>query len=146
MSEYDFVDGFIERKQGGTFEGRLTVEGIDLSPIEGKYFKVDGKTCLWVKRKKILEYSDTTQTYTSRERKPAFESYLTKTVDNSTIAYKGEFMFMRIRFSVVGIWDIVLGKDRSRLNLFVERMPKSQQNIINGINERRKYNEVGRKN
>jgi hypothetical protein len=54
------------------------------------------------------------------------------------VAYKGEFAFMRFRFSITGVWDKVLGKDKQRLNLFVERLPLPEQTIINSINEAKK--------
>ena len=59
---------------------------------------------------------------------------------DGVIEYKGEFMFMRFRFSIVGVWDKILGRDtnRQRLNLFVERLPMSEQTLLNSINERKR--------
>jgi hypothetical protein len=45
---------------------------------------------------------------------------------------------LRFRYSIVGVWDNILGKDKQRLNLFVERLPMSQQTIVNRINERKR--------
>lgn len=136
---YDTINGYIERKASGQIEGNLRIEGIDLSPICAQYFKESQDTYLWIKRKPILEYCDKKQSYEKRERKPLWEAYLKKSVDDNSIAYKGTFAFMHFKFSIVGIWDSVLGLDsKQRLNLFVERLPNSQQTIINGINERKR--------
>ena len=136
---YGYINGSIERRNGGRYEGTIKIQGIDLSPIEATFFKDDnGEQYLWLKRTPIMQYDFDTQTYTSRKRKPVFEAYLKKQLDDKSIAYKGEFMFMRWKFSIMGIWDGILGKDNQRLNLFVERLPMSQQTILNDINERRK--------
>lgn len=134
--ENGYMNGFLERKPGGRYEGKLSVEGIDLSPIEGIYFQEDGKQYLWIKRKKLIEYDYKNQTYEKRQREPRWETYLEKQVKNDAVAYKGIFVLFHFKYSIVGIWDIVLGKDKQRLNLFVERLPMNQQTIINGINER----------
>lgn len=132
-------DGYIERKSEGRFEGVLKVDGVELSPIEGQYFKKDGDIWLWLKRKPVLEYCEDTQAYDKREREPAWECYMQKQVEGQTVAFKGEFMFMRLRYYISGVWDSVLGMDsRQRLNIFVERMPRNRQTIINGINERKR--------
>lgn len=137
--DYSYVNGHLERKAGGKYEGKILVEGIDLSPIVGVYFKKDGQNYLWLKRKKVLDYDMNTLTYVERERKPQWEAYLKKQVNGDVVAYKGEFIFMRFRFSIIGVWDKILGLDKQqRLNLFVERLPMSQQTIINGINERKR--------
>lgn len=139
MDDYSYINGQIERRQGGRYEGSVRIEGIDLSPIEATFFKDDrGDSYLWLKRKPIMTYNFESQTYTTRQRKPSFEAYLKKQMDGSVIAYKGEFVFMRFRFSIIGIWDAVLGKGNQRLNLFVERLPLSEQTILNGINERKR--------
>ena len=129
-----FTTGDLERKVGGKYEGRIAIEGVELSPIEGVYFKEGGKSYLWLKRKAILEYNYETQEYKPRKREPAWEAYLLKKPDG-TISYRGEFAFFRFRFSIVGIWDKI-SKDKNRLNLFVERLPLSEQTIITNINER----------
>jgi hypothetical protein len=45
---------------------------------------------------------------------------------------------MRFKYSITGVWDKILGNDKQRLNLFVERLPLTQQTIINSINESKK--------
>lgn len=135
----DYINGYIQRTQGGLYLGKMSIEGISLGNIEAVYFQKDGENYLWLKRKKILEYNEKTQTYNEREAQPRWEAYLKKQTDGSTVAYKGKFNFMRFRFSIVGIWDRVLGTDKQhRLNLYVERLPVLQQTIINGINERKR--------
>ena len=140
MNEYSYVNGYVERKSGGSYEGVLRFEGgIDLSPIQAVYFKKDGSDYLWLKRKPLLEYDEKTETYRRREREPRWECYLKKQMDGNTVIYKGEFTFMRFKFYIDGVWDGVLGLDeKQRLNLYVERMPMSMQTIINGINERKR--------
>jgi hypothetical protein len=140
----DFVNGYIERKQNGLYEGKLSIEGILLPSISAVYFEDDGENYLWIKRKKILEYDFESQTYKEREARPQFEAYLKKQVSDGAIAYKGEFVFMRFKFSITGVWDKILGMDKKRLNLFVERLPMSKQTIINSINESRRKNDRGR--
>lgn len=134
-----YINGYIERKAGGEYLGEVKIEGIDLSPIIAQYFKQDGENYLWIRRKPLLEYDADTQKYTKREREPQFEAYLKKQLEDKTFAYVGEFIFMRFRFKVVGIWDTILGLDKKRLNLFIDRLPMSEQTIINGINERKKH-------
>lgn len=140
MIEYfdDYINGYLERKQGGRFEGKITIEGINLSPIVGQYFKKDGKTYLWLKRKRLLEYDSQTQAYKERERVPQWEAYLVKQIDEDTTTFKGSFVFLRFRFEIQGVWDKILGREKQqRLNLYVERLPMGQQTIINEINERK---------
>ena len=131
-----FVNGFLERKSGGKYEGKLSIEGIDLSPIEGVYFQEGGKQYLWIKRKPIIEYDYECQAYKKRPREPRWETYLEKQVENNSVAYKGECTLLHFRFSVVGTWDLVLGKEKQRLNIFVERLPMQEQTIIKNISER----------
>lgn len=137
MNDYIYTNGYIERRSGGKYEGSVSVQGIDLSPIEATFFKSEDDSYLWLKRKPIMEYDMESQSYTTRQRRPSFEAYLKKEAENNVVAYKGEFMFMRFRFSISGVWDRVIGKDAQRLNLFVERLPMSQQTILNDINERK---------
>jgi hypothetical protein len=135
----DYINGYVERKKDGTYGGSLTIEGITLQGgITAVYFKDEGENYLWIKRKKVLEYDFESQSYRERDAKPQFEAYLKKQIDNNAVAYKGEFIFMRFKFSITGVWDKILGNDKQRLNLFVERLPHSQQTIINSINESRK--------
>lgn len=132
-----YSTGYIFRRKNGSHEGVLDVEGVEVSPIEGMYFKEDGIQYLWLKRKPTLEYDDDECKYVTRASTPSFEAYLRKTSEDN-VAYRGEFTFLRFRYTIVGIWDTVFGSDKSRLNLYVERMPMSQQKIINSINERYK--------
>ena len=142
----DYINGYVERKKDGTYGGSLTIEGINLQGgITATYFKDDGENYLWIRRKKVLEYDFESQAYHEREARPPFEAYLKKQLNDGTVAYKGEFAFMRFKYSITGVWDKVLGNDKHRLNLFVERLPLSQQTIINSINESRKKND-GRRN
>lgn len=133
----DYVNGFVERTRDG-YAGRITIEGINLGEIVATYFKKENETFLWLRRMKILEYDDVSQSYVERDARPKWECYLKKQVDDNVVAFKGEFNFMRFRFSIAGVWDGVLGMDKHRLNLYVERMEKKQQRIINNINERKK--------
>lgn len=135
----EYINGFLQRESNGVYQGRLTIDGIDISPIVGVYFKKDEDKYLWLKRKRLLEYDDKTQTYKEREANPKWEAYLKKQTENDVVSYKGEFYFLRFRFSIIGIWDKVLGTDQKRrLNLIVERMELSEQTLINKINARRK--------
>ena len=128
--------GYIERGQNGRYGGKVNIEGVVLDGVVGVYFKKDGDSYLWLRRDKILEYDDKTMTYKEREARPQWEAYLKKQMDNDTVAYKGEFNFLRFRFSIVGVWDRILGNDKKqRLNLYVERLPTSHQVIINAINK-----------
>lgn len=124
--------GYIERNRGG-YVGELNIDGIDISPISAVYFKDNGTHWLWVKRKKILEYSFETNSYTSREPLPTFEAYLVKQNKISDVAYKGEFIFFKFKYKIFGTWD-VNSKSKDKLNLYVERLPSEEQNIIKGLN------------
>lgn len=140
MSDYDgYVNGHIERDSYGNYTGMLTVEGINLSPLEGQYFKKDGETYLYMKRKPIMEYDYDLGKYNQRERRPQVQIYMKKQVDgDGVVAYKGDFMFMRFKFIITGVWDAILGKERNRLNLFVERAPRNEQTLLQSIVERKK--------
>lgn len=135
---FDYINGFIERKQGGRYEGKITIDGVIMPSISAVYFKDDGDDYLWLKRKKVLDYDYESQTYKEREARPQWEAYLKKQVKDNVVAYKGEFFFLHFKYSIVGVWDKVLGTDKQRLNLFVERLPMSQQTLINSINESKK--------
>lgn len=129
----EYINGYIERKSGGAFEGNIVIEGINISPITAVMFVDEGKNYLWLRRKDMLVYDAEQQRYLTRKREPQWEAYLEKQMKDNTVSYKGEFFFMCLRFSIIGVWDSVLGKDKSRMNFFIERFPMSQQNIINGI-------------
>lgn len=125
-------NGYIERSKGG-YVGELNIDGVDISPVVGVYFKDNGTHWLWLKRKKILEYSFETESYKTREPKPLFETYLRKQKPTDDIAYKGEFVFFKFKYSIYGIWDKQDNK-KDRLNLFVERLPMGKQDILNKLN------------
>lgn len=135
--ETSYANGYLERKPGGYYEGELHIDGVNISPIEGAYFKQDGQTYLWVKRKPKLEYDPKKEVYVQKAREPEWEAYLEKQ-GWGQLAYKGTFAFLHFRYSIVGLWDVALGKERQRLNFMVERLPEEEQTIIRGINERKK--------
>lgn len=137
MINDDFINGFIEKSLYGDYSGELSIEGIDLSPVQAQYFKKDLDTYLWIKRKDKLIYDADTQTYVRKQRTPKLDCYLKKCVEDNKVVYRGEFYFMHFKFSITGLWDKVVGVERSRLNLFVERLPIEQQTIINNIKNRR---------
>lgn len=139
MSDFESSDGYVQRNSDGSFGGAIKIEGVDLSPIEAVYFKREGDTYLWLKRKPLLEYDHKTESYKERQKEPRWECYLKKQLEDGAVAFKGEFIFLRFRFNIVGVWDAVLGNDKKqRLNLYIERLPLSQQTIINNINERKR--------
>ena len=56
MNDYgDYINGHVERTAKGEYTGRLSVEGIDLSPIQAQYFKKDGDIYCFIKRRPIME-------------------------------------------------------------------------------------------
>ena len=138
MIDGDYKNGFLQREEGGSYEGRLTIDGVNISPIEGKYFKRDGELWLWLRRKPIMEYDFETQKFKTRSRSPVWEVYMQRKMMGAESAFKGEFFFLKFKYSITGIWDRVLGKDKRRLNLFVDRLPLSEQSLINKINEKKK--------
>ena len=134
-----YVNGFIQRRSGGKYQGDLIIDGVALDGgIDAQYFTLNHKNYLWIKRKPIMQYDFELQQYTIRKRKPYFECYLEKQIDNNVVAYKGKFTFLRFNYSIIGVWDKILGKDLQRLNLYVERMPMKEQTILNSINERKR--------
>lgn len=139
MKNDGYINGYIQRQKDGSVEGGITIDGVSLSPIEATFFDEDGKKCLWLKRKQILEYDERTQSFMGRASEPRWEAYLQKKSDG-VVAYYGECHFLHFRYSITGVWDSILGKEKSRLNLFVERLPMNEQNIINNINSRNKAN------
>lgn len=134
--ESDYINGYIQRTKSGSYEGKVSIDGISLPNIFAVFFTKESENYIWLKRKKVLEYNEDKQTYTERESRPQWEAYLRKQIDGNATAYKGEFFFMHLRYSIVGVWDKVFGNDKQRLNLFIERLPMSQQTIVNRINER----------
>ena len=90
-----YTNGYIQRTQSGAFEGKVSVEGIDLSPISAVFFKKDYDSYIWLKRKKVLDYDERLQCYKEREAQPNWECYLKKQSNGDTVSYKGEFSFMR---------------------------------------------------
>ena len=132
-----YINGFIERKNEGRYEGRITIDGVTMPSISAIFFKEEGESYLWLKRKKILDYDFESQTYREREAKPQWEVYMKKQLEDNVVAYKGEFFFLHFKYSIVGVWDKVFGIDKKRLNLFIERLPLSQQTVINAINEQK---------
>lgn len=138
--EGDYINGYIERGAGGSYQGVIAIDGITIPNLMGQYFKENGDTYLWLKRRKVLEYDPNSMGYFERESRPQLEIYLKKQVEGNVVAFKGEFMFMHFAYSIRGIWDSVLGMEKQRrLNLYVERLPINKQIIINGINERRNH-------
>ena len=137
-SENRHTNGFLDKSRGGVYEGTVDVDGVNLSPISGVYFKEGGKHWLWLKRKETLEYDIRTSEYKKKKAVPYWECYLEKQ-KSGAVAYKGYFIFCHFRYQITGIWDRFL-TDVDRLNLFVERLPMSDQTIINNINLRNKEN------
>lgn len=130
--------GYIERTKG-EYVGELSIDGVNISPIVGFFFKDEKTRWLWVKRKKILEYDMETSTFITKNPTPMFEAYLQKQT-NGNIAYKGEFVFFKFKYSIVAFFDDA--KTQDKLIFAVERMPIQQQNILNRIKEikdERKY-------
>ena len=126
-------NGYIQRNKDGEYIGELIIEGVNVSPIEGMYFKKNDNNYLWIKRKKILEYDDKKSKFIRRERFPILEVYLKKEV-GKTYNYIGTFMFLRFKFLIYGIWDRNMVQTK-RLNLYVERLPMCEQNVIVSINK-----------
>lgn len=139
MNTDGYINGYIQRQKDGSVEGGITIDGVSLSPIEATFFDDDGVKRLWLRRKPLLEYDDKNQSYRQRPREPRWEAYLQKKSDE-VVAYYGECHFFHFCYSITGVWDSILGKEKSRLNLFVERLPMNEQNIINNINSRNKAN------
>ena len=133
----EYVNGHIQRENGGRYTGQVRVDGIDLSPIEATFFEEEGKKYLWLKRQPIKEYDWDTSSFKTRHPKPHWEAYLEKQMENNTIAYKGKFTFLRFRYEISAVWDNKLGLDKNRMNLYIERLPLNEQTILTSINERK---------
>lgn len=138
----EYINGYLERTKEGNYKGRISIEGVDLSPITGVFFKrtdnQDNATYLWLKRTDILEYDAESQSYKSRKREPRWEAYLKKQVTKDGVIFKGEFPFMRLRFSITGMWDNIFGKEKGRINFYIDRLPQEKQDIMQGIIERQR--------
>lgn len=132
-----YINGYIEQKNEGRYEGRITIDGVTMPSISAIFFKEGSESYLWLKRKKILDYDFESKTYKEREAKPQWEVYMKKQLEDNVVAYKGEFFFLHFKYSIVGVWDKVFGIDKKRLNLFIERLPLTQQTVINAINEQK---------
>lgn len=132
--ENTYANGYLERKTNGGYEGEISIEGVDLSPIVGIFFKEKGKQYLWLKRKKIVDYDHKQGIFVSRSPSPYWETYL-GTNSNQMSRYKGEFFFFHVKFNIYGIWDGI-DKKRNRMNFFIDRVPMSEQTIINNINKK----------
>lgn len=135
------ISGCVTRDKDGKYSGWIKVDGVDLSPISAMPFKDGDDVFVWLKRKEIMEYDIQTSSYKTRKREPQWECYLKKENNNNNIVYKGEFVFLKFKYRITAMWDLSFGDvDQQTLNLFVERLPKSEQTILQGINERkRKY-------
>lgn len=123
--------GYIEFKKG-EYVGELSIDGVNISPIVGYYFKDGSQQWLWLKRKRVLEYDIESGNFKTRNPSPMFEVYMEK--HKSPIAYKGTFVFFKFKYNIVGIWD-ERNKDKQRLNFTIERCPNAEQNIIKRIND-----------
>lgn len=134
----DFIQGFVQRDDNGGYSGRITIDGVDLSPISAVLFEKDGEKLLWLQRKPIMDYNDETGAYTERARRPFWQCYLRKTCDDNGVAFDGEFMFLKFKYNIKGVWDTVFGMEKQRLNLFVERASSDKQTLLNAINERKR--------
>ncbi len=143
LFENAYSNGYLERCAGGKYEGMIEVDGVSLSPIDGLYFKEKGKNWLWVKRKETIEYDYMNDTYIKRKANPYWECYMEKQ-RGGDIAYVGYFVFCHFRYVIKGIWDRFM-KDVDRINFYVERLPMSDQTIINNINLKNKEKYENRK-
>lgn len=141
MNVFEDTNGYIANMGNGEHGGKLCIDGVDLSPIEGVYFKKDSDKYLWIKRRPILEYDGETMSFKKRKREPRFEAYLKKVVKDNVTMYEGDCVLFRFKYRIVGLWDKFDGKEKQRMNLFVERLPLSEQTIIQSFNKKTKGNE-----
>lgn len=121
--------GYIELSKGD-YVGELSIDGVNISPIIGLLFKDNGKSWLWLKRKKILEYDFQKGEYYSRTPTPIFEVYLKRKTTNGKISYYGEFVFFKFKYSIVGMWS-----SNKRIELYIDRLPDNEQKIVNRLKE-----------
>jgi hypothetical protein len=134
----EYINGYIQRTSTGRYVGSLRIDGVDISPVEATFFEDDGKKYVWIKRPPVKEYDFDTSTFIIRKPRPQWEVYMEKTLGDGVVEYVGTFTFLRFRYKIKGVWDSVLGKEKSRLNLFVERLPMNEQSILISINDRKK--------
>lgn len=132
--KYGYANGYLERKAGGLYHGDMVIEGVDVSPIVGTFFKDEGENYLWLRRQSIFEYNLDTGEYVSKTPRPMWQVYLKEQKDKQ-IAYRGSFIFFHFKFNIVGIWDNLHKYDK--LVFFVERAAREEQSIINEINKKR---------
>lgn len=123
--------GYIELSKG-EYVGELSIDGVDISPVVGLLFKDKGKSWLWIKRKKILEYDFEKGEYYSRTPTPVFDVYLKRQVNNGKTSYRGEFVFFKFKYSIVCMWSATNNK---RIDIYVDRLPESEQKIVNRLKE-----------
>lgn len=121
--------GYIQLVKG-EYVGELVIDGVDISPITGFFFKDKGTQWLWIKRKRLLEYDFETNEFRTKNPTPQFEAYLKKQ-NNGRVAYQGNFIFFKFKYLITAIWED--GNKKGKLELFVERLPNEQQNILNNI-------------
>ena len=122
--------GYIELTSG-VYVGELSIDGVNISPIVGYFFKDKGTQWLWIKRKRILEYDIESGQYLTKNPTPQFEAYLKKQGIGKNVAYQGNFVFFKFKYTMSALWD-TNGK-KTKLNLCVERLPMKEQNILNTI-------------
>lgn len=123
--------GSIEKTKG-EYIGTLNIDGVDISPIVAYFFTKNHIKWLWIKRRQILEYDIDNNVFTKKNPTPKFEVYMKKQ-QHGNIAYKGEFVFFKFKYDIFAIWHESNGKEK--LELYVERVPKENQNILNSINK-----------
>lgn len=127
--------GSIEKTKG-EYIGTLNIDGVDISPIVAYFFTKNHIKWLWIKRRQILEYDIDNNVFTKKNPTPKFEVYMKKQ-QQGNVAYKGEFVFFKFKYNIFAILNKNNGKEK--FDLYVERQPQENQNILNSINKA--YNE-----
>lgn len=127
--------GYIEHFKG-EYVGNLKIDGVDISPIVAYFFTKNHVKWMWIKRKPILEYDIDTCVFTKKNPTPKLEVYMKKQ-QQGNVAYKGEFVFFKFKYNIFAILNKNNGKEK--FDLYVERQPQENQNILNSINKA--YNE-----
>lgn len=134
MNSYEnYTNGYLARKDKSYYLGELSIDRIDISPIEATFFEREDETYLWMKRRPILEYDG--QSYKQRLRRPHWECYLKKKKD-ARDTFEGAFIFMRFKYTIIAQWDATYDDKFKRMNIYVERLPMEEQTIINNIRQR----------